>query len=86
MSEEKKKRVFSAVLSGAVMLISILFAVLIYQTSAIIVRKNEIKACNAEISKLYEEIEGVTDEISSWELEWKIEERARELGLHYEKE
>ncbi len=83
MQEEKKKRVVSAVTSGIVMLLVILITITVYQISGIIKRKNKIMQLNNEIVYLQTQLENTNDEIDSWSLKWKIEERARELGLEY---
>ena len=82
MSEEKRKRVFSASLSGLIMLFTVLIFVLAYQMIGISVRKNRINALDAEITQLKQEIDNTEDEIKSWSFEWKIEKRARELGMY----
>ena len=86
MTEQKKKRVFSACLAGGVMLTFILLAVLVYQVVGIISRKKQIEFLDAEIVRLEREIKETESEIEAWGLDWIIEQRARELGLHYEKE
>ena len=83
MTELKKKRVFSAVLSGLIMLSFILFTFLIYQIVGIVTRKNEIKLLDNQIKLLTEEIKQTESEIESWGYAWKIEQAAREHGLHY---
>ena len=86
MDEAKKRRVFSAVLSGLIMLTTILVATLCYQLVGIFTRKNKIAELDAEIEYLKTQIELTEGEIASWELEWKIIERARELGMYFEDE
>ena len=86
MNEEKKRRIFSAVLSGLIMLTTILVAKITYQLVGIFTRKNKIAELDAEIEYLQKQIELTEDEIASWELEWKIIERARELGMYFEDE
>ena len=86
MTEQKKKRVFSACLAGGIMLIFILLATIVYQFIGILSKKNQIEALDAEILKLEQEINEAQSELEAWGLEWVIEQRARELGLHYEKE
>ena len=86
MNEEKKRRVFSAVLSGLIMFTTILVAIITYQLVGIFTRKNKIAELDAEIAYLRAQIEQTEDEIASWELEWKIIERARELGMYFEDE
>ncbi|MBR3803836.1 MAG: hypothetical protein IKJ14_00620 [Clostridia bacterium] len=86
MNEEKKRRVFSAVLSGMIMLITILVAILVYQLVGIVSRKNKIEKLDAEIAFLQSQIEQTENDIEVWGLEWKIIERARELGLYFPSE
>lgn len=84
MNEESKRRIFSAVLAGLIMMATILIAIIVYQFVGIISRKNKIEQLNAEIVALKAQIEQTESEIDSWSLEWKIIERARELGLYFE--
>ena len=86
MTDQKKKRVFSACLAGAVMFLFVLLTVLVYQVVGILTRKNQIELLDAEILRLEREIKETESEIEAWGLDWIIEQRARELGLHYEKE
>ncbi len=86
MNEEKKRRVFSAVLSGMIMLVTFLVIIITYQMVGIFSRKNRIAELDAEIAYLKTQIEQTEDEIASWELEWKIIERARELGMYFDDE
>ena len=86
MTEEKKKRVLSAVLSGMIMLITTLVVIITYQLIGIFSRKNEIARLDAEIVALQAQIEATESEIESWELDWKIIQRARELGMYFENE
>ena len=84
MSEEKKRRVLSALVSGAIMLLFIMVTILVYQIVGIYTRKNRINALDAEIAELNEQIETTESSIDEWSQRWKIEQRARELGLIYE--
>jgi cell division protein FtsL len=83
MQEEKKKRVMSAITSGIIMLLVILITISVYQIAGIIKRHNKINQLNSEIAYLEAQLQNTNDEIDSWSLKWKIEERARELGLEY---
>ena len=80
MSDQKKRRVFSAVLSGLIMLLVIITAILVYQLVGIIQRKKQIELLNIEIASITEDIRNVKDEIESWELDWKKEQADREQG------
>ena len=82
MSDQKKKRIFSAVLAGLIMLTSILVAVLVYQLVGILIRKQQIKILDDEITLLTREIEDVKSEIESWNYDWRIELAKREQGLY----
>lgn len=82
MTELKRRRVFSAVLSGAIMLIVVLLTVIVYQLAGIIVRKNRIKALDKEIAQITLDIQNTQSEIESWGYDWKIELAERENGLY----
>lgn len=55
-----------------------------YQIVGIYTRKNRINALDAEITQLKTQIESTESSIDEWSEKWKIEQRARELGLIYE--
>ena len=86
MGEEKKRRVVSATVSGAIMLLFILVTIIVYQFVGISQRKNRIDALDAEIATLQQEIKDTENSIEEWSQRWKIEQRARELGLIYEED
>lgn len=66
------------------MLVTVLVAILTYQLVGIISRKNRIRELDAEIAYLQEQIELSKSDIETWQLEWKIIERAKELGMEFE--
>ncbi len=86
MTDQKKRRVFSAVLSGAIMLIVILVAILVYQLVGILERKKQIELLDEKIQILTNDIENVKSEIESWGYDWKIELAEREQGLYENEE
>ena len=86
MTDQKKRRVFSAVLSGLIMLTVILVSVIAYQLAGILERKKQIELLNDKIAVLTEEIENVKSEIDSWGFDWKIELAEREQGLYENEE
>ncbi|MBQ8726599.1 MAG: hypothetical protein IJY84_05835 [Clostridia bacterium] len=47
---------------------------------AIIVRENRKAELETEILRLEQEIENASNDVELWREEWKIEERARQLG------
>lgn len=86
MTDQKKTRVFSAVLSGIIMLLVVIVAILAYQLVGILERKKQIKILDEEIAILTQEIGEVKDEIESWGYDWKIELKKREQGLYENEE
>lgn len=86
MNGEKKKRIFSAVLSGMIMLTTVLVTIITYQLIGIFTRKNQIEKLDAEILSLKTQIAETQDEIKSWSYDWKIKARAYELGMYFEDE
>ena len=80
MTETKLKKVISAVTVGAVMLLVILSAVLVYQLVSIKVKRNQIAELENRIA-YYNQLteEERLENQYRYELDW-IENRARELG------
>ena len=81
MTEAKKKRVLSAATVMAVLLLFILVIIMGYQLAVMSVKKNEIARLNEETRQLEELRENNQSEVELWNTDWKIEERARQLGL-----
>ena len=69
-----------ATTATAVITIFVLAVILAYQIIAIIVRENRKTQLENEILRLTQEIENASDDVELWQEEWKIEERARQLG------
>ncbi len=86
MSDQKKRRVFSAVLSGLIMLTFILLAIIVYQLVGILQRKRQIEILDSKIALLNEEIDNTKSEIEAWGYDWKIELAEREQGLYKNEE
>ncbi len=82
MTDKKKKRIFSAVLAGTIMLISILLTVIMYQLVGILTRKKQIEILDDKIALLTQEIENTKSEIEAWNYDWRIELAKREQGLY----
>lgn len=68
MSEEKRQRVFSAVLSGVIMLITIFAAITVYQMYGILARKARIEKLDAEIAELEKQIEDIGSQTEAYKL------------------
>ncbi len=56
---------------------------MIYQMIAIKIANDKVDAINQEIEIIRQENEEKQDEIDLWLNDWKIEEKARELGWLY---
>ncbi len=84
MTESKFKRIVVASTVGAVLLLVILLSVLVYQLISI-KKQNDLKNEYIVACKKYDDLikQGEQD-LDIWGSEWKIEERARELGYIYE--
>lgn len=83
MDQQKAKRMFAACVSSGIILLFILLSTICYQF--VLIRKTQIKIdnLNQEIQRLEEEKSQTQDAIDVWLTEWKITERANELGWLY---
>ena len=86
MTLEKLQRIAAAVTASAVLLLVILVGTLVYQMSILNGTRAKIEQLNAEIATLRQQNEEVQNDIDRWLNEWKIEERANELGYVYERD
>lgn len=86
MTEQKKEKVNSAILSGTITLAIIFIVLIVYQLASIIIKKDTINKLELEIVAIERSIEDLQSEIDVWGETWKIEERARELGMYRENE
>lgn len=80
MTENKKKNLMIGATAIAVITLFALVVILAYQVIAIIVRENRKAELETEILRLEQEIENASNDVELWREEWKIEERARQLG------
>lgn len=80
MTENKKKNLIIGATAIAVITLFALVVILAYQVIAIIVRENRKAELETEILRLEQEIENASNDVELWREEWKIEERARQLG------
>ena len=83
MEEQKLRRIVAAVTATATLLLVILLFVMIYQMILIGNGQKKIEDLNAEIVYLQEEKKDMENRIEIWQTDWKIDERARELGWLY---
>ncbi len=83
MTEEKTKKLIVAGTVGAVLLVVVLVAVMVYQLIAIAVYNKRIDNYNAKIAQYNQLIEQGEETKEIYSLRWWIEREARELGLVY---
>ncbi len=78
MTQDKMRRIITACVSAATILLVFLLGFLIYQWITIGVKNNKIEQVEAEIAALEREIEKAEEDAdfysSKFYLEWKIEE------------
>ncbi len=84
MNEEKTKRVIVATTVGAVLLLVVLLAVMVFQLISISVQRKREKRLDEQIA-IYKELketnENALEERSAY---WWIVQRARELGYYFD--
>lgn len=80
MTEEKAKRVIVATTVGAVLLLAIILAIMVYQMIAIQVKKNRIEYLKSQIAKYEQLIQTDKQTIEARSLEDWIIREARRLG------
>lgn len=80
---EKSKRVHNALKVGAIVLLVVLLALLIYQVVAIIVTKNKYDELVDKIAYYQELVLEGTEKEEIYKTEEWIKQRARELGYYF---
>lgn len=83
MENEKKRKLAAAATATCVLLLFILILALIFQWVAMARSRSQINALKKEITELEQQKQEYEDEINKWLSDWKIQERARELGWLY---
>lgn len=83
MPQEKLKKILVSSVVTAILLLTVLLSIMIYQMISIKNLQGKIDSIEAEITELENEKAETEDEIDLWLQEWKIEERQRELGWVY---
>lgn len=84
MTLEKLQRITAAVTASAVLLLFILIGTMVYQMGIIKGKRAKVEELKAEIALLEQQNKETQSDIERWLAEWKIEERANELGYVYE--
>ena len=81
MEEIKMRKLMGASVAAGIIILFVLLVVMVYQIISIGSKKREIDKLKTEIATLEEEMDEMNDEIDLWLQEWKIEERARQIGM-----
>ena len=81
MTELKMRRLVSAGTAMAVVLLFVLVLVMAVQLVTLGVKKKEVDRLRGEIETLEQEIDETENKTDTWLQAWKIEERARQLGM-----
>lgn len=84
MEESKTKKLIISTTVGAVLLVFILLAVMVYQLISIKTLRDKRAELDASIAEYERLIEEGGDTLEARSKRWWIERRARELGLVYE--
>ena len=83
MDERKLKTKLAAFASTGFILLVVLLSVMIFQMVQLEKGKKVIEEKNAEIQALLDKKADMQNRIDIWTTDWKIDERARELGWLY---
>lgn len=83
MDEKRAKNILTAFLSSGVLLLIVLVSVLVYQYALMGKTRAKINDLKQEIEVLEDQNAETQDDIDIWLNEWKITERANELGYLY---
>lgn len=83
MDRERATRLLTAGVSMGIVLLFILLSIFFYQLVLIQRTRSQINDLQKEIEILQEQNEQTSDEIDVWLNNWKITERANELGYLY---
>ncbi|MBP5372657.1 MAG: septum formation initiator family protein [Clostridia bacterium] len=84
MEEQKLRKIIAVSISAAVILLVVLISVMVYQMVMLRAGQKNVEALNAEIAMLEDQKEDLERRIDVWQTDWKIDERARELGWLYD--
>jgi len=84
MEQDKAKRIKTALIVGAVMLLVILVSVLIYQLVAITNGQRQLNELNEKIAYYKEIVDDSEKTLEARETKEWIEARARELGYYFD--
>lgn len=80
MEKSKAERLIVAITAGAVLLITILVSILVYQLISINLKNKQVAELEAKIAEYNQLIDNGEDVKEARSMRWWIEQRARELG------
>lgn len=83
MTLEKLQKITASVTASAVLLLFILVAIMVYQMGIINGKRAKIEELKQEIAILEEQKQQTENDIEIWLSDWKLKERANELGYIY---
>ncbi|MBR1968390.1 MAG: hypothetical protein IKA11_03230 [Clostridia bacterium] len=83
MTLEKLQKITASVTASAVLLLFILVAIMVYQMGIINGKRAKIEELKQEIALLEEQKQHTENDIEIWLSDWKLKERANELGYIY---
>lgn len=83
MTLEKLQKITASVTASAVLLLFILVATMVYQMGIINGKRAKIEELKQEIALLEEQKQQTENDIEIWLSDWKLKERANELGYIY---
>jgi hypothetical protein len=83
MTLEKLQKITASVTASAVLLLFILVGIMVYQMGIINGKRAKIEELKQEIAILEEQKQQTENDIEIWLSDWKLKERANELGYIY---
>ena len=83
MTEEKKARLVAAGTAMSVIVLVVLLTIMVFQLVTMSAKNREIRELKSQMRQLEAEIEKGNEDADLWLQEWKIEERARQIGYEF---
>ena len=83
MTEEKKARLVAAGTAMSVIVLVVLLTIMIFQLVTMSAKNREIRELQNQMRQLEAEIEKGNEDADLWLQEWKIKERARQIGYEF---
>lgn len=83
MTEEKKSRLVAAGTAMSVIVLVVLLTIMIFQLVTMSAKNREIRKLESQMQQLKAEIKKDNEDADLWLQEWKIKERARQIGYEF---